>query len=273
MIWILIAIIVSALHFPLLVFLIAPRRPKEEKVRPFYGRNIAHRGLFSADQTVPENSLAAFSRACESGYGMELDVQLSRDGQVVVFHDDTLNRMCGVNSRVDELSYNELHELSLKKTDQRIPLFSEVLETVAGREPLIVELKTCGKRAELCKKTYDLLNGYEGEYCIESFDPFIVRWFKKNAKQVFRGFLSQPPKHYGDSFKDKITGTLLGRLLFNFFARPEFIAYKIGKKPLSVRLCLALGAVPIAWTSHDPKSEENHDVVIFEHYEPNVRFK
>ena len=273
MIWIVIAIIILTVHFPLLVFLIAPRRPAENKVKPFYGRNIAHRGLFCKDQSVPENSLAAVVNACEHGYGMELDVQLSRDGKVVVFHDDTLDRMCGVNSRVNELTYDELSELSLAGTDQSIPLFAEVLKTVSGKGPLIVELKTCSKRAELCRKTYDLLKEYKGEYCIESFDPFIVRWFKKNAKHIFRGFLSQPPKNYGDSFKDKVTGTLLGRLLFNFLARPEFIAYKIGKKPLPVRLCLSLGAVPVAWTSHDPKSEKDHDVVIFEHYEPKILFK
>ena len=273
MIWIPIVLSVLAAHFLLFLFLIAPCRPAEDKVKPFYGRNIAHRGLFSADQSVPENSLAAFSRACKAGYGMELDVQLSRDGQVVVFHDDTLNRMCGVDSRVNELSFDELRELSLKSSDQRIPLFSEVLETVDGREPLIVELKTCDKRAELCEKTYDLLKGYDGIYCIESFDPLIVRWFKKNAKSVFRGFLSQPPAHYGDSFRDKITGSLLGRMLLNFFARPEFIAYKIGKKPISVKFCLGLGAVPVAWTAHDPGSEKDHDVVIFEHYEPEIRFK
>ncbi len=273
MIWIPIVLSVLAAYFLLLLFLIAPRRPEENKVKPFYGRNIAHRGLFSKDQSIPENSLAAFVNACEHGYGMELDVQLSSDGQVVVFHDDTLDRMCGVRARVDDLTFEELRELSLRETDQKIPLFSEVLETVAGKEPLIVELKTCGKRAELCKKTYELLKEYDGEYCIESFDPFIVRWFRKNAKHIFRGFLSQPPKHYGDSARDKLTGALLGRLLLNCFARPEFIAYKIGKKPLSVKFCLGLGAVPVAWTAHDPGSEKNHDVVIFEHYEPEIRFK
>ncbi len=273
MVWILLSLIILAVHFPLLVFLVYPHRPSEEKVKPFYGRNIAHRGLFSADQSVPENSLAAFSRACEAGYGIELDVQLTRDGQVVVFHDDTLKRMCGVNKRVNELTYDELSELSLKSTDQKIPLFSEVLETVAGRGPLIVELKTCHQRGELCAKTYALLKEYKGEYCIESFDPLIVRWFKKNAKHIFRGFLSQPPKKYGNSFRDKITGTLLGRVLFNFFARPEFIAYKIGVKPLSVKLCLKLGAVPVAWTAHEPECEKEFDVVIFEHYLPEIRFK
>ena len=273
MIWIPIVVVILSAFLLLFVFLVSPHKPEKTKVLPFYGRNIAHRGLFSKDQTIPENSIAAFNRACENGYGMELDVQLSADGQVVVFHDDTLNRMCGVDSRVDALKYDELSCLSLKGSDQRIPLFSEVLKAVDGRGPLIVELKTCAKRAELCSKTYDILKEYKGEYCIESFDPFIVGWFKKHAKTVFRGFLSQLPGHYGNSAKDVITGALLGRALFNFIARPEFIAYQIGKRPLAIRFCLKLGAIPVAWTAHDPACEKDNDVVIFEHYEPEIKYK
>ena len=104
MIWIPIVIIILAVFLLLFAFLVSPHKPEKTKVLPFYGRNIAHRGLFSKDQTIPENSIAAFNRACENGYGIELDVQLSADGQVVVFHDDTLNRMCGVDSRVDALN-------------------------------------------------------------------------------------------------------------------------------------------------------------------------
>ena len=146
MIWVLIVYAILAVHFSLLLFLIAPHRPEPEKVKPFFGMNIAHRGLYTADQSIPENSIAAFSNACENGYGMELDVQLSADGQVVVFHDDDLNRMCGVDSRVNALTFKELKKLSLKGSDQHIPLFSDVLETVNGKTPLIVELKTCNKK-------------------------------------------------------------------------------------------------------------------------------
>ena len=273
MIAFMIAVIVISALLLLIAFSVAPGHVKAEICAPFYGRNIAHRGLFSADQSIPENSLAAFDLAGEKGYGAELDVQLTKDGHVVVFHDDTLSRMCGVDARVDEYTLEELGELRLKETDQKIPLFSDVLKTVDGRGPLIVELKTGKRNRELCEKTYALLKEYEGEKCIESFDPFIVGWFRRHAKGLFRGFLSQPPRDYGDSAKDRLTGFLLGNAFLNFIARPHFIAYKIGKKTLPVRFCLNLGAVPVAWTAHDTGAEADYDVVIFEHYEPEIRYK
>ena len=126
--------------------LLAPGRASAGQKAAFIRRNYAHRGLHTKDQSIPENSLRAFGLAVENGYGMELDVQLSKDGQVVVFHDDTLNRICGVDKRVDEMTYEELKKLSLAGSiNDHIPLFSEVLAMVNGDTPLIVELKT-GKR-------------------------------------------------------------------------------------------------------------------------------
>ena len=118
-----IGLVTAAAAVPL--FLLAPGRATKRQKAPFMGRNFAHRGLHSRDMSVPENSLEAFRLAAKAGYGIELDVQLSRDGQVVVFHDDTLDRVCGVHARVDEKSYDELRALGLCGTNNRIPLFSE----------------------------------------------------------------------------------------------------------------------------------------------------
>lgn len=255
-----------------LVFLVAPGRASKKDKKPFMYKNFAHRGLHKKDKTVPENSLAAFERASSYGYGMELDVQLSKDGQVVVFHDDTLNRVCGVDSRVDEKTYDELSKISLCGTTQTIPLFSEVLKTVRGRGPLIVELKNGKRNEELCEKTYALLEKYSGEYCIESFNPFIVRWFKKNASEVIRGQLANPPKDYNGEV-GPITAVILGNCLLNFLSRPQFIAYKITPKPFTVKLCEALGAMKVAWTSHDWVNEKFYDAVIFEFYKPKLKYK
>lgn len=255
-----------------LVFLVAPGRASKKDKKPFMYKNFAHRGLHKKDKTIPENSLAAFERASSYGYGMELDVQLSKDGQVVVFHDDTLDRVCGVDSRVDEKTYDELRQLSLCGTTQTIPLFSEVLKTVRGRGPLIVELKNGKNNEELCEKTYALLSKYSGEYCIESFNPFIVRWFKKNAPEVIRGQLANPPKDYNGEV-GPLTAVILGNCLLNFLARPQFIAYKITPKPFTVRLCEALGAMKVAWTSHDWVNEKFYDAVIFEYYKPKLKYK
>ena len=255
-----------------LVYLVAPGRIFKWQKKPFMYHNFAHRGLHKRDKSVPENSIAAFERASAKGYGMELDVQLSKDGQVVVFHDDTLNRVCGVDSRVDEKTYDELKEMSLCGTDETIPLFSDVLKTVRGRGPLIVELKTGKRNKELCEKTYALLKDYCGEYCIESFNPFIVRWFRKNAPEIVRGQLANPPKDYNGEVNG-VTAFILGNVLLNFLARPQFIAYKIAPKPFTVKLCEALGAMKVCWTSHEWVNEKNYDVVIFEFYKPKLSYK
>ncbi len=255
-----------------LVFLVAPGRISRWQKKPFMYRNFAHRGLHKRDKSVPENSIAAFERASAKGYGMELDVQLSKDGQVVVFHDDTLNRVCGVDSRVDEKTYDELRQMSLCGTEEGIPLFSEVLKTVRGRGPLIVELKNGRSNKELCEKTYALLKGYSGEYCIESFNPFIVRWFRKHAPEIVRGQLANPPKDYNGEVSGA-TAFLLGNVLLNFLSRPQFIAYKIAPKPFTVRLSELLGAMKVCWTSHDWVNEKSCDVVIFEYYKPKLKFK
>jgi len=253
--------------------LLAPGQAPESKKAPFLGRNFAHRGLHSEDQSVPENSLKAFALAAEAGYGMELDVQLSRDGQVVVFHDDTLDRACGVAARVDELDLAELRKLPLFGTEERIPLFTEVLTLVGGRTPLIVELKTGPRNDELCEKTWALLRKYPGAYCIESFDPFIVRWFRRHAPTVLRGQLAQLPEEYIRGGRKVAEGIVLGNTLLNAAARPQFIAYRIGPKPVCVRFAEALGAMPFGWTSHSRDSEAGRDAVIFEYYRPELRYK
>ena len=257
-------------------FLLAPGFAAKSKKAPFLGRNFAHRGLYEKDQSVPENSLPAFRRACDAGYGIELDIQLSKDGRVVVFHDDYLNRACGFDGepvRVDSLTWDELKELRLFGTDERIPLFTEVLDLVAGRVPLIVELKTGPRNELLCKSGYAILADYAGDYCIESFDPRIVAWFRLHAPGVLRGQLAEQPIRYElDENMSPLAGAVLGNTLGNFAARPHFIAYRLGKHPLPVRYAEALGAMKVAWTSHDAENEYGNDIVIFEHYTPEVRF-
>ena len=266
----LIVILVLLLVF---VYLLFPGHASRKKRAPFWGRNFAHRGLFLKDQSVPENSLEAFRRAVAGGYGMELDVQLSKDGQVVVFHDDTLERVCGVKKRVDALTFAELRELRLCSTEEQIPLFSEVLETVGGKTPLIVELKNGPRNRELCEKTCALLAGYAGDACIESFNPLIVTWFRFHDPKRVRGFLSQPPRQYRKSGMMPLTSIVLGCTLTNFLARPQFIAYMIGSKPFPVHLAERLGAIRTVWTSHDAEAEKSYDIVIFEHYNPETVYK
>lgn len=254
-------------------FLVAPGKASGEKKAPFFGANIAHRGLHRADRSVPENSLAAFRDAAENGYAIELDVHLTADDRVVVFHDDSLRRVCGVEQDVEALTWRELRDLRLDGTGEHIPLLSDVLAEVRGRVPIVVELKTSPRRRELCERTWELLRAYNGDYCIESFDPRIVRWWRLNAPGVLRGQLSCTREQFGES-ATPVQAFFLSRLLCNFLGRPQFIAYGLdGRKPLLVRLVEKMGAMRFCWTSHDWKNEVSNDAVIFEFYRPRQRFK
>lgn len=255
------------------LFMLAPGYASKRQKAPFIGVNFAHRGLHTEDKRVPENSLEAFRLAAEAGYGIELDVQLSKDGRVVVFHDDTLDRVCGVRGRVDDYKYDELKKMSLCGSSQTVPLFTEVLDVIGGRSPLIVELKTGPRNKELCSKTYDILENYRGEVCIESFNPLIVAWFRFHARDIVRGQLAMPMKEYGRKDASPPLAFALSRGLTNFIARPQFEAYKIGFRPLGIRIAEKLGAMAIGWTSHEAKNEKRRDGVIFEFYKPEKRFK
>ncbi|MBR5741360.1 MAG: glycerophosphodiester phosphodiesterase, partial [Firmicutes bacterium] len=238
------------------------------------------RGLHTEDKKIPENSLAAFDAACRKGYGSELDVQLSADGKVFVFHDDTLDRVTGVPGVAEEYPWDYLSRQHLCGTDETIPLFEDVLDTVDGRTPLIVEFKSTERYPELCEKALDLLLEYRertgGEFCVESFDPRIVRWFKLNAPTIVRGQLSAPTDNLAGPNPTRLWKAecfVCAHLLENFLTRPHFIAYRVGPKPLSALIDRALGAPLVVWTSLDPKEEETADVVIFQFYEPKPQYQ
>ncbi len=252
------------------VFLLAPGHATRRQRAPFMGMNFAHRGLHSRDKSVPENSLTAFRLAARAGYGIELDVHLSRDGQVVVFHDDDLKRVCGVEGCVEDYSYEQLRQFSLCGTQERIPLLSQALEVIRGRGPIILEVKTGRRNRELCRKTLELLNSYRGSVCVESFNPFVVAWFRFHARDMLRGQLSMPSKYYN---MKKSWAFIFSHCLMNFIARPQFIAYRIGPRPLAVRFSELLGAMKVGWTSHEPRNEKGRDAVIFEFYKPRISFK
>ena len=163
---------------------IAPRlceRP-ERMPKVYY----AHRGLHDNISDAPENSLAAFQKAVDAGYGIELDVQMTADGKVVVVHDFNLKRISGVDKEIDQCTYEELQDYPIYGSDQRVPLFEDVLKAVDGKVPLIVELKY-KEGSKICEKAQEILNGYTGIYCIESFHPQVLVWYRKNYPHICRG--------------------------------------------------------------------------------------
>lgn len=202
-------------------FLTAPKKCRNvaEFVRPY-----AHRGLLWGEGSYPENSLPAFRAAAEAGFAIELDVQLSRDGEVFVFHDYTLTRMCGRPEKLAELTAAELSVIPLAGSDERIPTLAEVLEAVGGRVPLLIELKGESGDTAVCPATRAVLSGYPGKWCVESFNPLLLCEFRKNAPQVVRGLLIT------DVNKEKkegsrLLGAALSRELLNFLCRPHFVAW------------------------------------------------
>ncbi len=231
----------------------------------------AHRGLHTKDKQVPENSMAAFSAAVAAGYGMELDVNITADNQVVVFHDNDLKRVCGVDKQINDCTYEELQSYRLHNTAETIPLFSDVLKLVNGRGALIVELKHSRHNHALCERTAALLDKYKGPYCIESFDPRIVFWFKKHRPQTVRGQLSAGRKNYrGQPFYQ---GLLLSGLYTNIVTRPHFVAYRHEDvKNFKLGLYRLLGGKLFGWTvrdTDDAKSLRRYfDAIIFEFFRP-----
>lgn len=265
------AVVVLLVLF-VLFFLVEPRRCSQKQAETFCRVNYAHRGLHTKDCTVPENSLPAFRLAAEAGYGIELDVQLTGDGQVVVFHDPDLQRLCGAAEKVADLDYADLRRYTLGTSGEKIPLFTQVLEAVAGRVPVLVELKSGDRNRELCRKTDAILAAYDGPYCIESFDPRIVGWFQRHRANVFRGQLADSYKNLKES-TSPFYAFAVSWMLGNFLGRPHFIAHGKGKKTPAVRFCHWLGAKRFAWTVTDRDDykayERQNDSVIFQYYTPN----
>ena len=243
-----------------LVYLMVLVRPKaQQPADPSLLCDYAHRGLHN--HTIPENSLAAFARACERGIGIELDVQLSRDGVVMVFHDYTLVRMTGAEGKLRELDAADLQKLSLNGTDRTIPTFAQVLELVDGRVPLLVELKGENLDTSLCEKVADHLKAYKGPYCIESFNPLLVRRMKKCLPGVYGGLL------YTNVCRDKKKysplNLVITAMLLNAVARPHFIAYnQLDRDSLPVKLTTRLYHAPrFVWTVRsDEEYQRAHDL-------------
>ena len=257
-------------------YMIAPGHASANMREQFYGHNWAHRGLHNIENGIPENTMAAFRAAKEQGFGIELDLQLTADGQVVVFHDLNLKRMCGVDIQISELTYDELAGYRLCGTDEHIPLFSDVLEMLDGEVPILVELKPGSHdRNGLCAKALDLMRGYNGVLCMESFDPRIVGWFRKNAPDILRGQLIMKAfsEDLSKSIKEKLCGYALSHVFLNFMSRPHFIAHRLEKKTLCVRLAEKMGAMRFAWTSREPGHEDLFDGIIFEGYVPEPRYQ
>lgn len=259
---------------PVLLFMLAVAgRKRHPDIKKFHQWAYAHRGCHG--NGIPENSIEAFRIAKSKGYGVELDVHLLADGNLAVVHDSCLMRTTGCNKEIENLTQEQLSDCFLEGTEQRIPLLKEVLALFDGQTPIIIELKTKGDNyARLCEATCDLLAGYSGLYCIESFDPRCILWLKKYRNHIVRGQLAENYFRSKNCKMSWIVKFVMSNHLVNFISKPDFIAYNYAdRKRIANWICRNVWKMTgVAWTIHSRKLYD--DVIregwlpIFEGFEP-----
>lgn len=272
----LILIAIILIIFLLWCLLLMPRRnqPGWEKL---FGVRYAHRGLHNTVEGMPENSLAAFRKAASRGFGAELDVHLMADGSLAVVHDSNLQRVCGKNLIIEDMTAEELQHYPLQGTEETIPLLQDVLDVFEGKTPLIIELKAeRGNAAALTDAVMKLLENWNGHYCIESFHPAVLLHLEKHYPQVIRGQLSQNFLRAGEVGNlSRPVRVILTFLLTTFLTRPDFIAYNyLDRSCPSLRLMKRLYHVQEAgWTIRDCGNmealEKEGVIPIFEGFIPD----
>lgn len=262
--WMLLLFLVAALAF------MTHPSLRYGKCAAYRGRQFAHRGLHDARRGVVENTLPAFIAARDAGVGMELDIRFSKDGRIVVFHDDDLSRLAGDPRKVRRLDLCELQELPLLgREDARIPTLRQVLDAVNGVAPLLIEVKNGSQNARLCRALMAEMAGYPGPWLVESFNPLIVAWFRFHAPDVVRGQLVDALPGYRPAV-NLAAGAFMAGLLSNVVCRPDFIAYNANApRFFAPHMQRFLFRTPMAaWTVRDKKLaalvERRGEMSIFE---------
>ncbi|HEY8443475.1 MAG TPA: glycerophosphodiester phosphodiesterase [Clostridia bacterium] len=236
-----------------------------------FSKPIAHRGLHNAE--APENTLAAFKRAKDAGYPIELDLRIIDDGTIVVFHDEKLSRLTGSDGYVTNLVKEKLKDYKILKTEEHIPTFEEALELVNGQVPLLIEIKNEHKVGALEKRVFEILKSYEGEYAVQSFNPYSIEFFKMHAPHIMRGQLSS--FFVGDKSISAFKKFVLKRMLLNRISKPDFIAYD---KEYLPNIYVTKTKLPVlAWTVRSQQEYEDVkmycDNIIFENFIPEIENK
>jgi len=225
-------------------------------------RLISHRGLHKKRE-IPENSLAAFKEAVKNGYSMEFDINITNDSKIVVFHDDDLNRLCGVDKKIEEVSSSFLKSLNLYETNEKIPLLEDVLKEVDGKSELIIEIKKHQNIGILENLLIELLKNYKGSFLICSFDQNILNWFKTNKVTLKRGLIFESLPLKFKKYEKFI-------FLYKYFkSKPDFISldYKLLESSI-FHFCKANKIPTIIWTVNSQVLFEKYydevDAIIFE---------
>ena len=265
----LIALVLAGLF---MLSMMTKRRPKSGFYAKLGDHHYAHRGLHAIHAGIPENSLRAFRLAANNGYGAELDVHLSRDGRMVVMHDESLKRTTGANANISGVTEQVLSQLTLEGTREKVPYLEDVLPLFDGKTPLLIELKPeNGNHEELTRKATNLLKEYPSlDYMIESFDPRVLYWLKKHRPDIIRGQLSQNFFKDENSKLNTVMKFAMSNMMANFLTKPDFVAYKYeDREDLAPGLCRKLWAPQFFWWVVCSQEETNElaqqgDLIIFE---------
>ncbi|MBO4819281.1 MAG: hypothetical protein J5528_03990, partial [Firmicutes bacterium] len=230
------------------------RKEKLEVLRSF---KYTHRGYHDKPH-IPENSMAAFMRTKERGWGSEMDIRLMKDGNLGISHDSNLKRVTGFDVHIEDLTKEDLGKYYLEESEEHVPLFEDLLEL---RIPLIVELKVeNGNYKELSEAAWERLKDYDAPYCIESFDPRVVLWFKKNHPEVIRGQLAQDYSKEAQVHVSGLMKTMLRDLWFNPIIKPDFVAYRFSDRQNKyLRRYVRKGGQEVSWTI---RTKEDYDTAV-----------
>lgn len=228
---------------------------------------IAHRGYHNP--TCPENTMGAFELAIKEGFHIELDLHLSKDGYLIVFHDDDMERLTGHKGRIEDLTLEEIKEFKVLGSTYGIPVFEDVLKLINGQVGIVIELKTSSDMNEkLVKKTLEVLKDYKGKYVVQSFDPTIMIKVRKANPNIIRG---QLVTHYKDTDFSKLKKWLLANMKLNFLVKPDFInsyEYYYTKKMKRFQKHRKV----VCWTVRSKEEQvealKKFDNIIFEKYDP-----
>jgi glycerophosphoryl diester phosphodiesterase len=237
---------------------------------------IAHRGLHDRKAGRLENTRAAFQAAIDHGFAIECDVQLSADGEAVVFHDDTLDRLAGRAERLQDLDADALRAIQLQGTNDKIEPLSALLTQIGGKVPLVIEVKSrFDGNLMLLRRVKALVLTYSGPFVIKSFDPDVVVALKDEAPHLPRGIVSM------SSFEDdadirhlpKRTVTAMEQLLHFDQSRPHFVSWQASDLPVAAPYFARLMGCPLmGWTVRSSAAEKHVrpllDQIIFEGFLP-----
>ncbi|WP_299761386.1 glycerophosphodiester phosphodiesterase family protein [uncultured Dokdonia sp.] len=230
---------------------------------------IAHRGLHDGNLKTPENSLSAFAKAIKEKYPIELDIQIIKDGTVIVFHDTDLKRICNSSKKTKSLTKKDLKKHTLFNTSQTIPTLQEVLDLVKGKVPLLIEFKTHRLSKKLEQNTLSLLKKYKGEVALQSFNRSSVKWLSKQNHNYPVGQLAEP------SLAIKPLNYLYDYLQLNRTMHPDFVAYDIDDVSNKRVAYFKEKRVPILlWTVRNQSQVDKYhtifDNIIFEGFIPKI---